>query len=432
MQRTVVPIGPLPEGLKRLHERFSRADEKGVAPDLAEGVRMLVKSAWDGTMLTAGRTASIATEKIPLAEAIKRSTAELDASAMAFMASVSAEADAVLGAGVFDSTLLTKDVVLAFDNLKKLAFEKMRTVDYDNIQGALTKHEDRWRSGPHKTEVFVIQQFCLRMVELIESLRHRTGRRFDEIGDSVPPSQPAAAVPDAPTPSTVLSYENSERIVGGRQWPGCIIDSPQWVRLFGYGSTANRGCADPWLTPRMAMRIHHVAFVDGQGLFDDFDQGSSCHPRLPKVARPFFQKSKTWRLAFRDCYARIAMRLQKGLPPKPNCTGEEMAFHNIMYMVPDAVEIELDLLPKYRSDDDIERVKDNVLDDDDLMMLFDANDRGYDSDDEDEPSVDNPILGPGSLASFMLGSGGVMTRAANLHPKDWFIAFRNDEFRNHL
>ena len=46
--------------------------------------------------------------------------------------------------------------------------------------------------------------------------------------------------------------------------------------------------------------------------------------------------------------------------------------------------------------------------------------------------TDNPLLGPGSMADFMLGSGGAMMRTANLHPSEWFVAFKTNNFRDHV
>jgi len=429
---------PLPKSLRRLPEQFSLADEHGITPDLTEGVRRLVQSAWDGSMIPGGNGG------IPLADAICRSTAELDSAAMAFMATVPAEMIEMVGAA-FNTTLFSQDVVKAFTNLKNLCFDKMGTGDFDNIQAALSKHENVWRQGPKKIEVFIIQQFCIRVVDFANSLKQRTGRTF-EAAQATGSSPSQVSTQSTAVSERVMNYQN-ERIVGGSQWPSCVDNNkPNWATLFGLGSEMYELSAenqDIWLTPRMAAKIHHIAINDGQSLFNDLDCDKTSHPRLPKIARPFFQKSNVWRLAFRDCYARIGLRLQKGLPPQPNCTGEEMAFHNIMNRVPDAEDDfacsgqdeEFELLPKHPNDDDYFTVQDYAIEDEDVLELFESNDRGYDdsdNEDDNDPNVDNPILGPGSKADFMLGSGGAMMRTANLHPKDWFLAFRNDRFRNHI
>ena len=153
------------------------------------------------------------------------------------------------------------------------------------------------------------------------------------------------------------------------------------------------------------------------------------HPGY-KVARPFFKQSREWRESFRDCHLRIAMRIQKGLDPQPNCTGEEMAFHNIMSLAPDAddaIHEEIVEIPENPNDDEYGKVRENGVEDEDVLMLFETGD----DDDDDEVGVDNPVLGPGSVAAFMLGSPDAM-RVAHLHPLEWFHAFKEERFRDHL
>ena len=84
-------IGPLSKGLKGLTEFFFCVDRRGIAPNLKDGVQKLVQSAWDGSMLVGTLPVSIgnSTRKIPLKDAIRISTAELDTSSMAYMAEVS-------------------------------------------------------------------------------------------------------------------------------------------------------------------------------------------------------------------------------------------------------------------------------------------------------------------------------------------------------
>ena len=156
-------------------------------------------------------------------------------------------------------------------------------------------------------------------------------------------------------------------------------------------------------------------------------------PRLPKIARPFWKRSSEWRRRFAECYRRIAYRLQKGLPPSPNCTGEEMAFHNIMDEgvedADDAIGDELEGLPTFPNDDAYDMVKEIAVEDEDVLMLFEEGDNG--SDDDEPVNVDNPVLGCGSTAAFMLGPGGAQMGAANLHPEAWFIAFKRERFNDH-
>lgn len=337
------------------------------------------------------------------------------------------------------------DLYLAcvLQHLKNLDFTGLGTVHYEHIQAALTTNEEAWKGGRFKDEMFIIQQFCQRIVDLLESLKQRTGHRIANdvpaVGNGnadAPPltststSTDAQSMPVGAMPRVPRIYNAAAgRIYGGRNWPACADGPFDWARLFG-PKVDDDDESGPWLTPRMAARLHHIAIVDGEQLLDDV----YFPPDLPRVARPFFKRSKEWRENFRECYLRIGMRLQKGLPPCPNCTGEELALHNIVHRAPDAEDGDLDLLtglPKFPNDEDYMLVLDNAVEDMDVMMLYEDGDDGCD-DDDDEPSVDNPVLGPGSMASFMLGSGGDAMRVNNLHPSEWFHAFRDEDFRNHL
>jgi len=387
-------------------------------------------------------------QKTPLAAAIERSTPALDAAAMAYMTSVPASIDGVvLPSQSFNTAKFTQDVLASFSGLKRLEFDGLGTVAFDNIQGALTKNEASWRLGPLKNDIFVVQQFCLRLVELINSLKERTGSRIaNDVAAFAEADGPRAAAQSGhqaglrgraaaqsgqqAAPRRPLVYNAAAgRIKGGPDWPQCVnVDDEVFAGLFGPKADDEEG--GPWLTPRMAARIHHVAVVEGDTMLDDWQD---CPPRLPKVARPFFRRSREWRESFRDCYLRIAMRLQKGLPPRPNCTGEEMAFHNILERVPDVdeeCEDTLESLPEYPNDDDFDMVRDCAIQDEDVLMLIDDDDDDGYGFDEDEPSVDNPVLGPQSMAAFMLGSGGDMMNTAHLHPSEWFHAFKEEHFRD--
>ena len=46
--------------------------------------------------------------------------------------------------------------------------------------------------------------------------------------------------------------------------------------------------------------------------------------------RRFWKDDPQWRTEFVECFRRLARRLQLGLGPRPNCTGEEMAWHLII------------------------------------------------------------------------------------------------------
>jgi hypothetical protein len=112
------------------------------------------------------------------------------------------------------------------------------------------------------------------------------------------------------------------------------------------------------------------------------------------------------------------MRLQKGLPPKPNCTGEELAFHNIVAIArsegDEHFEHIFEGLPTLPNDNNYRIVKDCAV-------------RYSDSDDDETL---NTV--PGKMTSFLLGAGGIHVRAVNMHPGEWFVAFKDKHFSNHL
>jgi hypothetical protein len=259
-------------------------------------------------------------------------------------------------------------------------------------------------------------------VKLTDSLRQRTGRCIanDEVREaiSIDPNHARGSLREVESQLEFVYNEAAGRIYGSRDWPQCVIGPFDWNRLFG---------EHDYLTPRMAARIHHTAIVDAE--FDDY-----WPPRLPNLARPFFKHSKKWRESFRDCYVRIGMRLQKGLLPEPNCTGEEMAFHHIMRHAPDADDAigkEIDALPEKQNDDNYEMVKDKILLDDDVMWLFDDG-NADDDDDDDKIRVDKIVPRPGSMAAFAFGPHANSFHIAKLHPSEWFHAFSEERYRDHL
>ena len=433
MSKPPTPLQAVPASLRELVRQIDDADELDVAPDLERDATALIEAAWNGSMCE-----SIVRRKIPLADAVQRSTAELDAAAFAYITTVPARIRAMVG-NAFDDAHFMRDNLKAFCALKSLKFENLGTAHYEHIQAALTENEGVWRGGSHKDDVYVIQQFCVRIVQLTESLRQRTGRR---IANDVAMITASDATGDAGRPfeeprRLQLVYNSAAgRIMDRRNWPQRVAGPFDWALLFGHLADDDDEEDGPWLTPRMAARIHCAAIEDAERMMEAWKDDRSS-PRLPKLARPFFKKSKEWRDSFQECYLRIAMRLQKGLPPRPNCTGEELAFHIIMQRV-EGDELgtdfdeSFDALPRFANDENYSGVKDIAVDDEDVLMLYENGDNGYSDSDSDEPSVDNSVLGPGSLASFLLGSGGDLMRVAHIHPTEWFHAFRSENFKDHL
>jgi hypothetical protein len=123
--------------------------------------------------------------------------------------------------------------------------------------------------------MFIIQQFCQRIVDLLESLKERTGHRIaNDVtavsnADAPPPtSTDAPSMPVGVMPRVPRIYNAAAgRIYGGKNWPACTNGPFDWTRLFGPKADDDDE-SGPWLTPRMAARLHHIAIVDGEQLLE--------------------------------------------------------------------------------------------------------------------------------------------------------------------
>lgn len=304
-------------------------------------------------------------------------------------------------------------------------FTGLGSLHYEHILNALTKREELLGDGPLNDEVSTVKQFCMRVMALLELVKFRTGNLI--ANDIV------AMLKDQDKKSMVYNSA-AGRIHGSQNYPACVNGPIDWAKLFGQKENDDDEDEDngPWLTPRMAARLHYVALYQADMMIQYFEEDNES-PRLPRIARPFFKKSKEWRESFHECYVRIAMRLQKGLPPKPNCTGEELAFHNIVAIArsegDEHIEHIFEGLPTLPNDNNYGIVKDCAVLDEDVLMLFEEGDYGY-SDSDDETL--NAVPGKMKMTSFLLGAGGIHVRAVNMHPGEWFVAFKDKHFSNHL
>lgn len=149
--------------------------------------------------------------------------------------------------------------------------------------------------------------------------------------------------------------------------------------------------------------------------------------QLPPMARLSAQDD-VWRERFSQCFLDLAAKCRKGEWPFPGCTGEEMALH--LALVEDEFDVDADdvlsptnpkgwtinydrAVPIQHTDgtkgwrvyglmeEDAEFLKDLLLEDEDVLMLFDMQNDGFQN--------NNPAMG-----------------YANLNPPDWFVPFRKD------
>ena len=163
------------------------------------------------------------------------------------------------------------------------------------------------------------------------------------------------------------------------------------------------------LTPRSAAKLWFAATLV-YGFFAD-GLGDDVIAELPPLARQHADDRFVSAFAYR--FAVIGKRIASGLPwleSIATCTADEMAVHIILSMVDDFDELTdpswIEQFPAHEDDDQIEWLDDLLLQDTDVLMLY-------------NPALDG-IEDPDSPVNQQLG-------IANLHPNDWFKPFANVE-----
>ena len=104
-------------------------------------------------------------------------------------------------------------VNLFLQHLKNLDFNGLGTVHYEHIQAALTTDEEAWKGGQLNDEVFIVQQFCQRIVDLLESLKERTGNRI---------ANDVASVTKSDDPSASASAEGATSAETDASCAACV------------------------------------------------------------------------------------------------------------------------------------------------------------------------------------------------------------------
>lgn len=312
----------------------------GVAATVGDQARRLVESAWEGTLLQSGGHGE---RRLALHAAIDDASRSglLDAAAREYLQATEqniagAVAAGALAAGTFDLPKLARDVNMAVAKLKVLDVSGFGCRDFDNLQ-AVSKQKG---ANNLQDSMVAIHRFFLRLVELCVQLREEANaeiandRRLSAENQlerrAVGGGGAAAAALVKPEPADRRVYRPIAKASGWDRAEG--VD---WARLFA--PKPRETPEDVWLTPKMACRLHHAA-VDMSEMHDGSNEFNTLHdyPNLPKIARRFWRQSAGWRRNFVSCYRRIAMRLAKGLEPRPNCTGEEMALHHVVGLAVDA------------------------------------------------------------------------------------------------
>ena len=184
----------------------------------------------------------------------------------------------------------------------------------------------------------------------------------------------------------------------GSHDPGA--DAPDFAALYG---------ASGVVTPRMAYRLWSGALACGDTWRLAREDPRWLIDELPPIARPWATPASPWIDRFISCFYEVADRISVGNVSEESvtrCSGEEMAFHLIIDHPKaefdsgmDAEDEHLCRLPhRGHADTDFELIRDALLQDDDILMLFDPALDG----------IDEPDSG---------------YRTVNLHPSRWFLPF---------
>ena len=207
-QPQVGAAAAVPASLIQLTRQMEDVDKDKVATKLAIEAKFVIEAGWNGflTIIDLGRM-------VPLAEAIQRSTAELDAAAVRFIthnsetygnrgnvrqSKVKFTTRLAFKVSVFiswynatsyiiisiENNIVTTDYfsfllfsdIIVIKKLKNLDFDGFGFVHYEAIYLALVLHYDAWTGGPLNDEVSAIQQFCGRLAKLIKKFNEQTGR----------------------------------------------------------------------------------------------------------------------------------------------------------------------------------------------------------------------------------------------------------------
>lgn len=375
--------------------------------------------------------------------------------------------------GYWNNDLFKHDVFRAAADLQNMQFRSFRSVEFDNLQAALSFAEDIQQRGmvvpplgsrnaiesfvfdalvnqklelvmSHQARIAVtiVRKFCLRFVGFTKSLRLRTS---SEIANDTAASKRTDANHE------LVPQYSDESVSLAPSWPACVkvnskTEHNHWARHFSrvpngfYDNEDEDRFNGSWLTPQMARNLHHQACIIVDTIRDSLLQDDFTYDhKFPKIATPFYKNSPLWRKAFLECHMRIAVRLSKGLFPFPNCTGEEMALHNIIDSakadeIDEINEIDESLV-KFENDQNFDLLREKIMEDYDVLMLFEDGDDGYSINpfrqDNDDNEGDGHIPSP-CLTNLLWGQAGEIARVVNLHPAKWFIPFKMEDYRNHL
>ena len=280
------------------------------------------------------------------------------------------------------------------------------------------------------TDTAALEQTALGQVAATEFSRE-PGRSADEVRaavrDDVRGDVAAALswVTDADaivvTDTGIQIVESTQTVVEVDRDGSDLGATPDFADLFSVcrcGSDTCDACSGFQLTPRTAAVLWTVAQILADQTYDDIqehgdapisdDGGWTALADYPRIT---WGQDAVWRRQAARAFDDLTADLEAGPPPLPTCPGEEMALHLMLRTAQAAVDDgwgpspdKLARLPQHTDDYDWDLAFDVLLQDDDILNLFDEQLDGI----EDPESDDNRTAGMGDY-----------------RPEAWFRAFQN-------
>jgi hypothetical protein len=236
-------------------------------------------------------------------------------------------------------------------------------------------------------------------------------------------------IPDIPGAEVVGSSQTVAEVdqVGRELEPG-----PDFAQLFPLCRCGKDDCEASsgfQVTPRTAAVLWTVAQLLADHAYDDVhlygdeplvdEDGWMIFGEYPRIT---WRQDAVWRRQAARAFDDLAEDLEAGKSPRPTCPGEEMAFHLMLRSAEAAVDDDwgplgetLARLPEHTDDYDWERASEVLLQDTDILSLFNATLDGL----EDPEAEYNKMMGMGDYRP-----GAWFRPFLNVTPRDGRRAFR--------
>jgi hypothetical protein len=209
-------------------------------------------------------------------------------------------------------------------------------------------------------------------------------------------------------------------------------DEPDFAALFPLcqcGAEDCEACSGFQLTPRTAAALWAVAQVHADFAYDDVQQhgdapvtGDVTWAAFSEYPRITWTQDAVWRRQAARAFDDLTADLAAGQLPSPTCPGEEMALHLMLQSAQAAIADGwgpapdlLAALPEHDGDYDWDMAQDVLLQDDDILSLFDEQMDGI----EDPDSQANRDAGIGDYRP-----GAWFRTFLNMTPRDGRRRFR--------